>query len=67
VAHKTGTLGGVANDVGVITLPGDLGHVAISIFTKSSAKPEDASEKAVAEVARTIYDYFVLVPPSKNQ
>jgi beta-lactamase class A len=61
VAHKTGTLGGVANDVGVITLPGDLGHVALSVFTKSSGRPEEASEKAIAEVARTVYDYFVLV------
>jgi beta-lactamase class A len=66
VAHKTGTLGGVANDVGVITLPGDLGHVAISVFTKSSNKPEEAAEKAVAEVSRTIYDYFVLVPAVRN-
>ncbi len=66
VAHKTGTLGGVANDVGVITLPGDLGHVAISVFTKSSTWPEDAAEKAVAEVSRTIYDYFVLIPALKN-
>jgi beta-lactamase class A len=65
VAHKTGSLGGVVNDVGVITLPGDSGHVAVSIFTKSSNKAEDASEKAVAEVARTIYDYFVMVP-AKN-
>lgn len=65
VAHKTGTLGGVADDVGVITLPGDAGHVAISIFTKASYKPEEASEKAVAEVARTVYDYFVLVPGGK--
>lgn len=62
VAHKTGTLGGVANDIGFITLPGDAGHVAISIFTKASNKPEDASEKAIAEIARTVYDYFVLVP-----
>jgi beta-lactamase class A len=59
VAHKTGTLGGVADDVGVITLPNNLGHVAISVFTKASGKPEGA-EKAIAEVARTIYDYFVL-------
>jgi beta-lactamase class A len=66
VAHKTGTLGGVANDVGVITLPGDLGHVAISVFTKASNKPEEMAEKAVAEVARTVYDYFVLVPAAKN-
>jgi beta-lactamase class A len=66
VAHKTGTLGGVADDVGVITLPGDAGHVAISVFTKASVKPEEASEKAVAEVARTVYDYFVLVPGGTN-
>jgi len=62
VAHKTGSLGGVANDIGFITLPGDAGHVAISVFTKSSTKPEDAAEKAIAEISRTIYDYFVLVP-----
>jgi beta-lactamase class A len=66
VAHKTGSLGGVADDVGVITLPGDAGHVAISVFTKGWAKPEEASERAVAEVARTVYDYFVLVPGAKN-
>jgi beta-lactamase class A len=62
VAHKTGTLGGVANDIGYVTLPGDAGHVAISVFTKSSSRPEDASERAIAEIARTVYDYFVLVP-----
>ena len=62
VAHKTGSLGGVANDVGFITLPGDAGHVAISVFTKASNKAEEASEKAIAEISRTVYDYFVLVP-----
>lgn len=62
VAHKTGTLGGVANDIGFITLPGDAGHIAISVFTKASNKPEEASERAIAEIARTVYDYFVLVP-----
>jgi beta-lactamase class A len=62
VAHKTGSLGGVANDIGFITLPGDAGHIAISVFTKASSKPEEAAEKAIAEISRTIYDYFVLVP-----
>lgn len=62
VAHKTGSLGGVANDVGFITLPGDAGHIAIAVFTKGSNRPEDASEKAIAEISRTVYDYFVLVP-----
>jgi beta-lactamase class A len=58
VAHKTGTLGGVVDDTGIITLPGDGGHIAISVFTKSSNRPEATSERAIAEVARTIYDYF---------
>lgn len=62
VAHKTGSLGGVANDVGFITLPGDAGHVALSVFTKGSARPEEVSERAIAEISRTVYDYFVLVP-----
>jgi beta-lactamase class A len=66
VAHKTGTLGGVADDVGVITLPGSAGHVAISVFTKASTRPEEAAEKAVAEVARTVYDYFTLVPGTQQ-
>jgi beta-lactamase class A len=62
VAHKTGSLGGVANDIGFITLPRDAGHIAISVFTKGSARPEEASEKAIAEISRTVYDYFILVP-----
>jgi beta-lactamase class A len=61
VAHKTGSLGGVVNDLGIITLPGDAGHVAVSVFTKASNRPEEASERAIAEVARTIYDFFTLV------
>lgn len=62
VAHKTGSLGGVVNDVGIITLPGHRGHVALSVFTKGSNKPEEVSEKAIAEISRTVYDYFALFP-----
>jgi hypothetical protein len=40
--------------------------VAISVFTKASSRPEEMAEKAVAEVSRTVYDYFVLVPATKN-
>jgi beta-lactamase class A len=53
-------MGGVVNDVGVITLPGKGGHVALSVFTMGSNRPEEVSEKAVAEISRTIYDYFAL-------
>jgi beta-lactamase class A len=55
-------MGGVVNDVGVITLPGKGGHVALSVFTKGSSRPEEVSEKAVAEISRTIYDFFALFP-----
>jgi beta-lactamase class A len=66
VAHKTGSLGGVADDVGIVTLPFNAGHVAISVFVRSSTKPELA-EKAIAEIARTIYDYFTLFPVAQQQ
>ena len=48
-----------ANDVGIITLPGDSGHVVIAIFTKSSEKPLADRERSIAEVARAVYDYYL--------
>ncbi|HYG81921.1 MAG TPA: serine hydrolase, partial [Pyrinomonadaceae bacterium] len=62
VAHKTGTAGGTTNDVGLITLPDGAGHVAIAVFVKASAKEQPERERAIAEIARTIYDYFVFLP-----
>ena len=65
VAHKTGTLGGVVERRGRdYSARAALATSLISVFTKASPNREDAAEKAVAEVARTIYDYFVLVPAS---
>lgn len=60
VLHKTGTIGMTANDVGIIVLPGDGGHLVISIFTKSSEKPLPERERSIAEVARALHDYFLL-------
>lgn len=59
VMHKTGTIGMTANDVGIMTLPGDAGHMVISVFTKSSEKPLPERERAIAEVARALHDYFL--------
>lgn len=59
VAHKTGTIGGVANDVGYITLP-DGRRFAIAVFTNSSTTPEATRDRAIAEVTRTLYDFFYL-------
>ncbi len=59
VMHKTGTIGMTTNDVGIITLPGNAGHVVISVFVKSSEKEIPDRERAIAEVSRAVYDYFL--------
>jgi beta-lactamase class A len=59
VAHKTGTIGGVANDVGFITLP-DGRRFAIAVFTKSSTTSEADRDRAIAEVTRALYDFYYL-------
>ena len=65
VAHKTGTTGGVANDVGFITLP-DGRRFAIAVFTNSSETSVSDRDRAVAEIARTMFDYFYLAPVAKQ-
>ena len=62
VAHKTGTIGGTTNDVGIITLPDNAGHVAIAAFTKSSDKDGASRDRGIAEIARAVYDFFLFQP-----
>jgi beta-lactamase class A len=62
VAHKTGTIGGTTNDVGIITLPDNAGHIAIAAFVKSSEKEVAARERAIAEIARAVHDFFLFHP-----
>ncbi|HVR37738.1 MAG TPA: class A beta-lactamase [Thermoanaerobaculia bacterium] len=58
LAHKTGTMPGVFNDVGVITSADGKQHVAIAIFTKTPKRAADDAprEKEIAELARAVYD-----------
>jgi beta-lactamase class A len=58
VAHKTGSLGGVLDDVGIVYLPENAGHVALAILTKRTRATSEQVEKAMAEIARYVYDYF---------
>jgi beta-lactamase class A len=63
VEHKTGTLDGLSDDVGFITMPN--GHrIAVAIFTRGGAN----RPRTIAEAARTIYDGFtrVLTWPFSN-
>ena len=66
VAHKTGTAGGIANDVGYVTLP-DGRRFAIAVFTNSSETSVSDRDRAIAEVARLLFDYFYLAPVAKQQ
>ena len=64
VAHKTGSLDASAtDDVGIITLPGDAGHIAIAVFVGQSAQELPEREQTIAHLSRTIYDYFLFQPP----
>ena len=58
VAHKTGTIGGTVNNTGIIYLPNNLGHVAITVFTKDTTADTDEVEEIIAKIARLAYDYF---------
>lgn len=58
VAHKTGTLGGSANDVGVMTLPGG-DRIVVAVFIRGSAAPLAERERIIAEVGRAVRDYHL--------
>lgn len=64
VAHKSGSIGGVANDVGYVTLP-DGRRFAIAVFTSESTTPLADRDRAIAEVSRTLYDYFLMQPEAQ--
>jgi len=53
VEHKTGTLDGLADDVGFITMP-DGHRIAVAIFARGGSN----RPRTIAEAARAIYDGF---------
>lgn len=53
VENKTGTLNGVTNDVGFITMP-DGHRIAVAVFARGGRD----RQPGIAEVARAIYDRF---------
>jgi beta-lactamase class A len=56
VEHKTGTLDGLSDDVGFITMP-DGHRIAVAIFTRGGTN----RPRTIAEAARAIYDGFTRV------
>lgn len=59
VAHKTGTLMSIANDVGIVNLP-DGGKFVIAVYVKGDTKGVETQDRTIAEIARTAYDYYLL-------
>lgn len=67
VAHKTGTTAVVINDVGLITLPGDAGHLALAVFVMNG-RGAATMQKIIADVGAVTYESFTgqaLPPPVK--
>jgi beta-lactamase class A len=65
VADKTGSAAGTTNDAGIITLPGGRGRVALVVYVKASALPAAGREDIISDIARTVYDYFVITTAGK--
>jgi len=59
VAHKSGTIGGSINDTGIVFLPNDAGHLAITVFMKNTKATTAVRERVIADITRYAYDYFV--------
>lgn len=62
VADKTGTVGGTVNSVGVIDLP-DGRRVVTAVFVKESNAPVPDRERVIAEIARSVRDYYLFAAP----
>jgi beta-lactamase class A len=57
VAHKTGTTDVVINDVGIITLPENGGHLVLAVFVMNGGSVT-AMQNTIAEVAASAYESF---------
>ncbi|MGI8906461.1 MAG: class A beta-lactamase [Candidatus Sumerlaeaceae bacterium] len=55
----TGPDGSAINDVGIITLPGQRGHLAIAVLMSGSKLPASAQEEIIAKIGRAAYDAYL--------
>lgn len=55
IAHKTGELGGVRHDAGIVYLPG---HPYLIVMMSENLNYEDDAADSMAQISKTVYDYF---------
>jgi beta-lactamase class A len=66
VAHKTGTMEEVINDVGIVTLPDDSaipGHIAIAVFVTSGGLA--TMQRAISQLSAASFEFFTGRPLPK--
>ncbi|MBM7646184.1 beta-lactamase class A [Scopulibacillus daqui] len=56
-ATKTGSIGGVINDAGIIYMPKNKGRFVITVFSRDNASHSEG-EQAIARIAKTAYEWF---------
>jgi beta-lactamase class A len=64
VAHKTGTIGGTVNDCGLLYIPTNSKHIALSILSKNT--DPRGTEAMIAAIAKSVYDYFYFIEPKSH-
>lgn len=57
VAHKTGTMAGAVNDVGIVSLP-DGGRLIVAAFVNTLRSSTWRRERTIAEMTRLVFDHF---------
>jgi beta-lactamase class A len=61
---KSGSGAGTAADVGYLMLPGERGAVALAVYVKGSPLTMAERERAIADISRLVYDYFLIRTPA---
>lgn len=67
VLNKTGSGTGTANDLGYLVLPEGSGTVALVAYVKGSPLQVEERDRAIADIARLVCDYFLLVAPRAGE
>ena len=64
VQDKTGSgrAGSATNDLGVVTLPGERGHLAIAVLITGSTRPTAEQERIIAEIGRAAFEAYATSP-----
>jgi beta-lactamase class A len=62
VAHKTGTMPGTLNDVGIVSSADGNLRFVIAVLTKESAQSVEARERMIAQITRAVWDDWRATP-----